>query len=66
MGCSNTYYLGVDAALIGIGAAFWHVSNIAGITFIVSSVLATVAFFWRFTHLDEEKMPLQSDKSEEG
>lgn len=54
LGCSNTYYLGTLAALVGIGAAFWHVSYVAGIVFISSSFVAFAAFLLQYISIHEK------------
>jgi len=45
--------VGILADLVGIGAAFWHTSRIAGITFTITAIIASVAYACYIRKLEE-------------
>src|SRR5258708_15698008 len=45
IGISGFYALGAIGTTVGINAAFWHVSWIAGVLFLGSTVIAIAGFF---------------------
>lgn len=47
------FYLGILIDLVGIGAAFWHVSFIAGIVFIITTILSGLLYSIHISKLSE-------------
>jgi hypothetical protein len=53
--CLNIiFFLGIVSTLIGMDAAFWHISRLAGILFIVALVVAVIVCGWYVSDLDDK------------
>jgi hypothetical protein len=53
-GLNIIFFLGIFSTLIGMDAAFWHISWLAGILFIVALVVAMIVCGWYVSDLDDK------------
>ena len=53
----SSFYFGILIDLVGIGAAFWHTSLIAGIVFIVMVAVSSIIYSIDIVKLSDERMP---------
>jgi len=58
------YVVGQSSAVVGIIAAFWHVSWIAGVLIIISSLVGLAIYLAYSRQLEKDNLPAQPENSQ--
>ncbi|HET7089028.1 MAG TPA: hypothetical protein VFL17_10285 [Anaerolineae bacterium] len=58
------YVVGQSSAIVGIIAAFWHVSWIAGVLIMISSLVGLAIYFAYSRQLERDNLPAQHENGQ--